>query len=97
MDPIEDGLRVTLIMMVIAGIILDLFSIKWRYLTNIFMYLECFTRFIVTLIPNYASYEYDDIGYTMLFVLSFLLLYNDDGKQIICNTFTMAWHMFFAL
>ena len=83
--------------LVVGGVILDLFCIKYRHLANIFLYLECLTRLIVTFMPNYASYEYDDIGYIVLFVLTFLMFYNDDGKQIFCSTLTMAWHMFFAL
>ena len=97
MDPIEDSLRSLLKFLIFAGIILDLLSIKWRSLANGIIYLECFTRWIVTFIPNYGSYWHDDISYSMMFALIWLLFCNDDGKQIICTTLTLAWHMFFAL
>ena len=97
MDPLEDGTRFLVKILVVAGILLDLLCIKYRNLANMYMYLECFTQWIVTFIPNYASYESDVIGYSMIFALFFLLFYNDDGKHIICSTLTMAWHVSFAL
>ena len=90
-------MRFLLKFLIVVGLIMDLLCLKYRYFANAFIYLECLTRLAVTFIPNYASYDYDDIGYIMLFTLGFLLFYNDDGKHIICSTLTMAWHMFFAI
>ena len=84
MDPPEYNLRMLLKTLVFVGIIIDLLSFKWRRLANAFIYLECFTRIVASLIPNFASYEYTDIEYVYLFFLIFVTTYCDEGRPTAC-------------
>ena len=55
-DPMEPSLRIILIGLIIVGTLLDLLCYKWRRMANTFIYLECLTRVVAMLIPNFASY-----------------------------------------
>ena len=97
MDPIEDGARFTLMASIFIGAVLDLACIKWRGISNLFIYMECLTRIIASLIPNYGNYERDFIGNIMLFSVIFICFYCDEGRQIIFLSLTLAWHIFFDM
>ena len=97
MDPIEPYARYALKMIVIVTALLNIACIKWRGIANCFIYLECLTRIVATLIPNYANYEYTLIGWAMLFAFFFFCFYCDHGMQIICTTLTIAFHIFYDM
>ena len=90
-------LRLILKILVLIGTILAILCIKWRKLANSILYFECFTRILVTFIPNYGSYIYTDTEYVTLFTVIFIFVYCDEGKQIITITLTLAWHLFFGI
>ena len=58
MDPIEPYTRVLIKILIVLGAILDLACFKWLRLVNLAFYLECITRLVALLMPNFASYEY---------------------------------------
>ena len=80
MDPIEPYTRVTLNVLIIASAVLDIACFKWRHLASLLIYLECLTRVVAIFIPNFASYEYNNIGYLMLFGLIYGTFYCDSGR-----------------
>ena len=79
MDPPEETLRLVLKVIVIIGAFLDIVCYKKRNLANLLVYFECFTRVVVSMIPNADSYERTEIEYTMTFALIFVCLYCDQG------------------
>ena len=79
MDPIEPFARFTLKVIVVVGALLTIACLKWRGIANCFTYVECLTRVVATLIPNYKNYEYTTIGYVMLFAFLFIGFYCDHG------------------
>lgn len=79
MDPLEPFARYMLKGLVVLGALLNIACLKWRGIANSFTYLECLTRVVATLIPNYANYEYTIVGYAMLFAFIFLIFYCDSG------------------
>ena len=97
MDPGEDTLRVLLKVIVIIGAFLDVICYKKRSVADSFLYLECLTRIMASLIPNYASYGKTDIDYMIVFTIMFAALYSDQGWQIISSVATVVWHIFFTL
>ena len=58
MDPIEPYTRISLKILIVLGALLDLSCFKWLRLANLICLLECITRLVALLMPNYASYEY---------------------------------------
>ena len=94
MEPI---LRASLKILFVLGLILDFSSIKWRWLAKWLFYLEIFTRFLGSGVPNYASQDYDRINYAYLIMLLFCTFYCLDGKQIIFSTLLHLWNVTFAL
>lgn len=93
----EATLRLLLKVIVIIGLLHAIVCIKWRKLANLILYYECFTRILVTFIPNFGSYKYTDTEYVTLFTVIFIFVYCDEGKQIITITLTLAWHLYFGL
>ena len=96
MDPMEPVLRMTLVVSVIIGTLLDIICLKKRGLANVLIYFECVTRLIASMIPNHTSFDQSGSGYVNIFGMIFIMLYCDEGRQIVFNTLTFAWHLFFT-
>ena len=94
MDPIENLMRMNLVILIVIGIMLDLLCFKWRKLANAFIYLECITRIVALMFPNHANYNYDFIGYMQMLGMTWLFYYCDEPAQLITITVTFGIHLF---
>ena len=97
MDPIDSLMRTNLIILIVFGTLLDFICIKWRKVANVFLYLECLTRCVAMLIPNFASYQYTVIGYMQMLGMTYLFYYCDEAIQLIVMTFTFGLHLFLGI
>ena len=97
MDPLEPYTRMSIKILIVIGALLDLACFKWLSLANLFFYLECITRLVALLMPNFASYEYTPTQYVLLFALYYCCLYCDSVRQTIFSTITLVIHFFFDL
>ena len=96
LDPIVPIMMNLLKVVIILGTLLDLLIFKWRYLSSLVLHMECLTRLIVLLIPNYASYEHTTATYLYAFTSTFLIYYTDSGSQVIVLTLTFIVHVTFG-
>ena len=79
MDPIEPYTRISLKILIVLGALLDLSCFKWLRLANLICLLECITRLVALLMPNFAAYDYTPTGYMHLFTLYYVGMYCDSG------------------
>ena len=97
MDPIEPYTRMAIKILIVLAAILDLACFKWLRLVNLAFYLECITRLVALLMPNFAAYEYTPTGYVLLFTLYYVCMYCDSVYQTLFSTCTLVIHLFFDL
>ena len=95
MDPLEHYARFALQILIVAGSILDIACLKWRHIANWLLYHECLLRCVALLIRNRFAQENSIIDITMLFVWIGVCQYCDSGRQIICLTVSLAFHLVF--
>ena len=80
LDPIEPYTRASIKVLIVLAVMLDLACFKWLRLANLLFYLECLTRIMALLMPNFAAYEYNPTQYVILFALYFVTLYCNSSR-----------------
>jgi len=98
MDPIEPYSRTAMNMLVLLGVMMDLFSLKWTYIANYFLYHECLVRMTTIMIPDDYGSHLDMLNVMMRFLVNYSAFYCDTSYSlpIFANTLASAYDMYFA-
>ena len=96
LDPYQSQLRVVLLIITVVAFILSIFCYTWRSIGNWFLYIECLTRVMTSLIPNSLTMSEQSFSYTLKYVSIIICFYTDSSNQIIVITLTLAFQLFFV-
>ena len=98
MDPIEPYSRTALVVLTLLGVVMDLFSIKWTYIANYFLYHECLVKIAAIMIPDDYGSHLDIITVLGRFAVNYSALYcdTDFSLPIFANTLAVAYDIYFA-
>lgn len=89
-------MRNLLKVLIFVTVINNVLVLKWHYLSDWIVPLECATRLVALMIANEANYNYTNIGYLYVFGIMIICYYNDKGSQLLMITLTYAIHITFG-
>ena len=73
-------MRNTLIILTIVQAINNVLILKWHYLSDLILPLECATRLVVLMIANEANFVYTNVSYGYVFGIYAIIYYTDKGS-----------------
>ena len=95
LDPVKETFRYVVICGTIFQLVLCLLCYKWRFLIHSFIYVECIIRMCASFVPNVYNEAHSNIDLAMLATIFFLGFYTDGIGQVIFNTISCAFVVFF--
>ena len=98
MDPIEPYIRTAMNVLVLLGVLMDLFSLKWTCIANYFMYHECLLRMAHIMVPDDYGAHLDMLNVVTRFGFVYSCFYCDTNYSlpIFANTLTAMYDIYFA-
>ena len=95
LDPVKDTFRYVVICGTILQAVLCILCYKWRFLIHSFIYVECTIRVCASFVPNVYNEAHSNIDLAMLSSIFFLGFYTEGIGQVIFNTLSCAFAVFF--
>ena len=89
-------MRNILTTLIIVSTINNVLILKWHYLSDLILPLECATRIVALMIANDSNFVYSNIMYLYIFGIYTLMSYNDKGSQMLIMAVTFSIHVTFG-